>query len=246
MTSVKITTARGEMPAYLRQPTGAGPWPGVVVIHDAAGVSRDLHSQVDWLASEGFLALAPDLFHWGSRWRCLFAAIRDPAHPLPELDATRVWLAARDDCTGKTGVIGFCFGGGLALMLAADHGFSVASVNYGGLTPDSERALARACPIVASYGARDRWPGVRHTPDVLEPALTAAGIDHDIKVYPEAGHGFLNNHAPEDLTRLDRLIARLAAAGYHEPSSRDARKRILAFFHAHLDGAPGPAWRGRA
>ncbi len=232
--NVRIPTPRGEMAAYLSRPRSAGPWPGVVIIHDAAGVTRDLQSQAEWLASEGFLALAPDLFYWGKRWRCLFAAIRDPAHPLPDLDAARAWLRARADCTGKTGVIGFCMGGGLALMLAADHGFAVASVNYGGLTRHSERALGRACPIVASYGARDRWPGVRKVPGILEPALTAGGIDHDIKVYPDAGHGFLNDHDPDDLSRLDKLIAKLAAAGYHEPSTRDARRRIIAFFRAHL------------
>lgn len=234
MTNVSIQTPRGAMPAYLGKPQGAGPWPGVVAIHDAAGVTRDLHSQADWLASEGFLAVAPDLFHWGARWRCLFAAIRNPAHPLPDLDAARAWLAARDECTDQTGVIGFCMGGGLALMLAADHGFSVASVNYGGLTRDSQRALPRACPIVASYGDRDRWPGVRKVPGILEPALTAAGVDHDIKVYPDAGHGFLNDHDPDDLSALDKVIAKLAAAGYHEPSTRDARRRILAFFRSHL------------
>lgn len=235
---VNIRTPRGDMPAYLSRPTGVGPWPGTVVIHDAAGMTRDLHAQADWLASEGFLALAPDLFYWGKRWTCLFAAIRNPAHPLPDLDAARTWLAGRDDCTGKAGVIGFCMGGGLALMLAADHGFSVASVNYGGLTPESERALPRVCPIVASYGAKDRWPRVRKVPGILEPMLTAAGIDHDIKVYPEAGHGFLNDHDPDDLSRLDKVIAVLVAAGYHEPSSRDARRRIVAFFRGHLGGVP--------
>jgi carboxymethylenebutenolidase len=231
---VKIRTPRGEMPAYFSPPHGIGPWPGVVVIHDAAGETRDLYNQADWLASEGFLALAPHLFYWGTRWRCLFAAIRNPAHPLPDLDAARTWLATREDCTGRTGVIGFCMGGGLALMLAADHAFSVASVNYGGLTRDSQRALPRACPIVASYGARDRWPGVRKVPEILEPALTAAGIAHDIKIYPDAGHGFLNDHSSGDLSRLDKVIARVAAAGYHEPSARDARNRIIAFFRTHL------------
>jgi carboxymethylenebutenolidase len=127
---VNIRTPRGDMPAYFSRPAGVGPWPGMVVINDAAGMTRDLHAQADWLASEGFLALAPDLFYWGRRWTCLFAAIRNPGHPLPDLDAARTWLAGRDDCTGKTGVIEFCMGGGLALMLAADHGFSVASVNY--------------------------------------------------------------------------------------------------------------------
>ena len=231
---VSIATPRGSMPARLSSPPGAGPWPGVVVIHDALGDSRDLHEQADWLASEGFLALAPDLFYWGKRWTCLFAALRDRAHPLPDLDAARAWLAASAGCNGRTGVIGFCMGGGLALMLAADHGFSVASVNYGGLTRNAERRLPRACPIVASYGARDRWPGMRKVPGVLETALTRADIDHDIKVYPDAGHGFLNEHGPDDLTRLDKVIAALAAAGYHEASARDARGRILAFFRKHL------------
>jgi carboxymethylenebutenolidase len=221
--NMSIRTSRGEMLAYLAAPPGSGPWPGVVVIHDAAGVTHDLHRQADWLAAEGFLALAPDLFYWGGRWTCLFAYIRDSAKPLGDLDAARNWLTGQNDCTGRTGVIGFCMGGGFALMLAADHGFSVASVNYGGPIPDSQRALPRACPIVASYGAKDRWPGVRKVPGILEPVLTAAGVDHAIKVYPEAGHGLLNDHDLNDLSQVDKIIATLAAAGYHEPSARDAR-----------------------
>jgi carboxymethylenebutenolidase len=68
-----------------------------------------------------------------------------------------------------------------------------------------------------------------------------AHLDHDIKVYPGAGHGFLNNHDPDDLSSVDKVIARLVAAGYHEPSTRDARSRIIAFFRAHLVDAPPKA-----
>ena len=234
MTEVKIPTPRGEMPAYLATPAGDGPWPGVVVIHDALGMSTDVRNQADWLASEGYLAAAPNLYYWGRRLRCLISTVRLGERPLSELDATRRWLAEYDRCTAKVGVIGFCMGGDFALTMAPRRGLSAASVNYGGATKELERALPDVCPIVGSFGAKDRWPGIRRVPDRLESMLTAAGVEHDIKVYPDAGHGFLNDHEPAELPLWVKAIAKLAAASYDEESARDARRRIIAFFRAHL------------
>ncbi|HZD37216.1 MAG TPA: dienelactone hydrolase family protein [Actinomycetes bacterium] len=231
MADVSIASGQGPLPGYLATPTAGGPWPGVVVIHEAFGLNDDIRRIADRFAAHGYLALAPDFFAWGSRPACVRAAFRElvagSGRMFDELDDARTYLAGLADCSGQVGVIGFCLGGGFAL-LAAPRGFGASSVNYGRVPDDAERLLAGACPIIASYGGRDRQ--LRAHPGKLDRALTALGVEHDVKVYPEAGHSFLNHHSGA----LAMVLERVFGVGHHGPSAEDAWQRILAFFDAHL------------
>jgi carboxymethylenebutenolidase len=201
-------------------------------------MTHDLRNQADWLAGEGFLAAAPDLYYWGSRLRCLWTILREvtsgAGRTVADIDAVRDGLAANDDCTGKIGVIGFCMGGGYALALATGHSYAAASTNYGGCPADADRKLSAACPVVGSYGAKDRSPMGAKAAVRLERALRALGVDHDIKVYPDAAHGFINDHDPADMTLLLTILNKISGTHYDEASAQDAHRRIAAFFHLHL------------
>ena len=232
--TVTIPVPSGTLQGHLATPQGAGPWPGVVVLHEAFGLNDDIRGAADRFAARGYLAVAPELFSWASIPRCLVSTFRDllrrsgPAHD--RIDATRDWLAARPESNGRVGVIGFCMGGGFAL-LAAPRRYAVASVNYGMVPKAAERILAGACPVVASFGAKDRT--LRGHAARLEHALRANGVDHDVQEYPGVRHSFLNQH-----TGWAAALGRVTGLGYDAASADDAWHRIFAFFDRHLAGPP--------
>lgn len=237
---LSIQTKDGTLPLYVAAPAGEGPWPGVVVIHDVVGMTPDLCRQADWLARAGFVAAAPDLFarDGTGKVRCLIAMIREvrakSGRSFDDIEATRRWLEAREDCTGRIGVIGFCMGGGYALVLAPDGAFAASSVNYGTASKEAYTAeyLQGACPIVGSFGGADRT--VRDGAPRLEAALTALGVAHDVKEYPGVQHGFLNDHRPDEIPAVFRIINKLSGSPYDAEAARDARNRIVQFFTEHL------------
>lgn len=237
---IGVGTPFGVMPAYCAIPLTEPPWPGVVVVHDFTGMSADLRRQADWLAAEGFLAVAPDLYYWGSRLGCLRTIMRDlgqrRGRSFEDLDAARQWLQVRQDCTGRVGVVGFCMGGGYALALAADWGYNAASVNYGGCPSDAPEWLPRACPIVGSYGGADNTPLGRRAGERLDRLLDEHDVPHDVKIYPGASHGFMNNHDPADQTLFLRFLAGMSRTIFDADATHDARRRIISFFDEHLKG----------
>ena len=220
---------------YLSVPAGAGPWPGVIVIHELLGLNDVVRRQADRLAAAGYLALAPDLFSDGGAARCLVGTFRalfaGRGKPVADIDAARAYLESHEHCTGRVGVIGFCMGGGFALV-TANRGFAAASVNYGQLPRQRQEALAGSCPIVASYGGRD--PALRGAANKLTRTLHELAIEHDVKEYPRAGHSFLNDRyfGPAPAHPLQRILS----VGPEPAAAVDAWQRIEEFFARHLIG----------
>jgi carboxymethylenebutenolidase len=234
MPDISIASGTQQLPGYLAVPEGEGPWPGVVVIHELFGLTDDIRAITDRFAVEGYTAFAPDLLANGNRIACLVRLARSMSSgegtAAEQIDASRRWLAGRDDATGHVGVAGFCLGGGFAIVMA-NSGFGASAVNYGRLPKNLDAAMKGSCPMVASYGELDgTLAGVAPR---LEAALTAAGVEHDVKLYPGTGHSFLN-HSAESTPGWMKPFTRSMHAGYVDTAATDAWERILAMFGSTL------------
>jgi carboxymethylenebutenolidase len=234
MSDISYPAPAGPLTGYLAMPEGPGPWPGVVVIHDALGLSADIKRITDRIAGAGYLALAPALFRRGFRPRCVVSTLRSLSAgggvAVDDVVAAREYLAADPRCTGKVGAVGFCMGGGFCLLLAPRGVFDAVAPNYGVLNHDSDYPPLRdSCPMVASYGAEDRM--LLGAAAKVEAILTEGGVPHDVEEYEGVGHSFMNDFRfPAPL----RLIENIAGLAYSEPEAEDAWQRILTFFAQHL------------
>jgi carboxymethylenebutenolidase len=227
--TITINTPNGPIDALLSVPDGQGPWPGVVVIHDAIGYAPDNESISRRIAAAGYLAITPNLYARGGRARCVTRVFRElltkRGRALDDILAARDHLLALPQCTGQVGIAGFCMGGQFALVMAP-KGFGASAPFYGTPLPRNLSAtLDGACPIVASFGRRD--PIGIGAAAKLQRVVDEKGIDADIKVYPDAGHSFANKLPRQPLLRI-------AGFGYNEEATDDAWSRVFAFFGEHV------------
>ncbi len=229
----RTTGGSPELDGYLAVPGSAGPWPGVVLVHELFGLDANMRAHADRLAAAGYLTLAVNLFTAGGKLRCLISSFRalskGKGQVFADIETARQWLLRSPLCTKKIGVIGFCIGGGFAL-LTADTGFDVVADNYGHLSKNLQSSLEGACPVIANYGGRDRTlPGAAAK---VELALTKAEVPHDVKEFPTAGHAFLNEK--ESGPRPLRPVFRVLGIKPVPQTAPEAWARIEEYFARYL------------
>jgi carboxymethylenebutenolidase len=243
---VEIPTPDGRSGGTLHVPDGAGPWPGVLVFPDAGGPRETLRHLADRLASMGYVALLPDIYYRAGQWapfdmatvfgdeqerKRLFQLMGDltTARIVADAGAYLDFLLARPEVTGTAiGTTGYCLGGRLSLITAGAHGDKIAAAAsfHGGrlaVAEDPESPHLAADRITATVyvaGAKDDNSFTVEQAELLENALTNAGVDHTVEFYP-AHHGF----AVPDLGTYDE-----DAAARHWDALR-------ALYQAHLQGA---------
>ena len=201
----------GKVRGYLARPAGGGgKLPGILVVHENRGLSPHIEDIARRLALDNFVAFAPDaLTPLGGypgdedKARDLFAKL-DQARTRNDFIAAAAYLKGLPDCTGKIGVVGFCYGGGIANMLATKLPDLGAAVPFYGNQPAAADAARITAPLLIHYAGNDErinsgWP-------VYETALKAAGVKYQAFVYSGTEHGFNNDTTP----RYDAAAAKLA------------------------------------
>jgi carboxymethylenebutenolidase len=209
--TVDSPSGNGRISGYLARPAQGSKWPGVLVVHENRGLNPYIEDVARRLAVDNFIAFAPDgLTSVGGypgddeKGGELFRKV-DREKMTQDFVSAAQWLKARPDCTGKIGVVGFCFGGGIANTLAVRMGsdLSAAVPFYGGQPAAADVAKIKA-PLLIHYAGLDQrvnagWPA-------YEAALKANHVSYQEYVYENVNHGFHNDTTP----RYDEAAAKLA------------------------------------
>ena len=220
-TMVQFESNDGTAGGYLSAPAG-GRGPGVLVIQEWWGLVGHIKSVCDRFATEGFTALAPDLYHGQTADEPdaagkLFMAL-NVAQAEKDLRGAATYLAAHSS-TKKLGAVGFCMGGQLALFAATINPSIGATVDFYGIHPNVKPDYAKlAGPVLGLFAEKDSYV----TPQVakeVDRAIKAAGQSSEIHVYPGVNHAFFNDERKD---------------AYDKAAAEDAWRRTLAFFRRHL------------
>ena len=211
MASYPSTAGTGTVKGYLAKPANmTGKLPGILVVHENRGLNPHIEDITRRLALSGYVAFAPDALtplggYPGNedKARELFAQL-DQKKATEDFVAAFTFLKVQPDCTGKIGVVGFCYGGGMAQTLATRLPELNAAVPFYGNVPAAEEAAKVKTPILAHFAAVDErinasWPA-------YEAALKAAGVNLTSYQYAGTQHGFNNDTTP----RYDAAAAKLA------------------------------------
>lgn len=237
VTEVTLTRPDGKTrPGRLALPPGDGPCPGLVVIHDIFGFTDDITRQVERFSAAGFAALAPGLYDGGSPL-CVVRTLLDldgRGEAAVSIEAARTHLAGLERVDAASiGVIGFCLGGGFALLAGADHAYAVAAPFYGVVPARAER-LDGLCPTLAFFGQRDVL--FRSHARRLASHFEAMGGPHRVEVFDDAGHSFMNDHRGKWFAAGGPYTP--MQARYSEEAEERAFAQLLDFFSAHLPTPP--------
>jgi carboxymethylenebutenolidase len=227
-----------RLTAFLAKPDAPEdvPQPAVLVVHEIMGLNDDIRRISSVFADNGYVALAPDLVGAGFKPLCIARFVQGmgrtgTGRPYREMAAFQDWLGRQPFVDAdRIGLAGFCAGGGFAILYAARGGRSLRAIApFYAMLPADESIIPDVCPVVASYGGRDGT--LKGAGERLEAALADAGIPHDVKVYPDAGHSFMSEHGG-----LMGAIGpkTMMHSGLNEPASADAWARVFTFFGEHL------------
>ncbi|MEK6405757.1 MAG: dienelactone hydrolase family protein [Acidobacteriota bacterium] len=221
---VEFSSNGGTASGYLAAPE-SGKGPGVIVIQEWWGLVPHIKDVCDRFAAEGFVALAPDLYHGKSATspdeagKLMMALRIDEAEK--DLRGAAQFLLDHGATTGnKVGTVGFCMGGALSLYAATKNSQVGACVIFYGGHPNVKPDLANLqAPVLGLYAGRDGFVTPESVRE-LERQLKALGKSAEIHIYPDADHGFFNDGRTEV---------------YNEAAANDAWQRVLKFFGEHLN-----------